>query len=132
MVIDTSGNYVLGPTGYRQIDISTIDLGVLRVSDNKNQYGIIDTKGNELVPCQYPHLTIESASPLIFTTLNKRINYTDSTETDYENNTPAPDYGAYDYSTVICGYTCAVSGEYTYVFDTGGELLFKKLIHDTD
>ena len=131
-VIDTLGNYVIAPTAYQLIDITTIDTGVMRVRDKDNKYGIIDIDGNELVPCQYPSLKIESASPLIFTTHDKRINYTDSTETEYKVNEPAPDFGEYDYSTVVCGYNCAVSDEYTYVFNSRGELLFKKLIHDTD
>lgn len=135
-VIDTSGNYVIGPTIYQRIDADKIDIGVMRVLDKDNKYGIIDIDGNELVPCQYPHLTIESASPLIFTTNNKRINHTEGTEAYYdpaqEHHNTTPDYGGYDYRTTICGYTCAVLDEYTYVFDPEGELLFKKLIHDTD
>ncbi|MHB1151615.1 MAG: hypothetical protein ACYCWE_00220 [Eubacteriales bacterium] len=36
-VIDTSGNYVIKPTGYRIIDISTMDTGIMRVLDNNNR-----------------------------------------------------------------------------------------------
>lgn len=134
-VIDTSGNYVIKPTGYRIIDISTMDTGIMRVLDNNNRYGIIDIDGNELVPCVYPQMKIESTSPLIFTTNNKRINYSEGTETDYtplQDSSYTLDFGSYDYRITICGYTCAVLNEYTYVFDSEGELLFKKLIHETD
>ncbi|MHB1151616.1 MAG: hypothetical protein ACYCWE_00215 [Eubacteriales bacterium] len=80
-------------------------------------------------------MKIESASPLIFTTNNKRINYSEGTETDYtplQDSSYTLDFGSYDYRITICDYTCAVLNEYTYVFDSKGELLFKKLIHETD
>lgn len=134
-LIDTSGNNVIGPTVYKTIDIGTIDTGILKVSDNNNRYGIIDINGNELVPCLYPILRIESASPLIFTTGDKRINYTEGTETEYKSGQerpPPPDFGDFDYRMTVCGYTCAVLREYTYVFDSRGELLLKKLIQETD